>query len=106
MYYPTYKQANKYVNVNLNSAFNIQFDASIKVSSVNKDNIELIDIQTGKRVPVELETKSKVMVKVSPINNLLNNKTYYLVIHPSIIKADDSPLGYGKLTEIVTVKNG
>lgn len=104
MYFPNYKVMNKLVKVDIDKSFRINFKINIGLGSYNDRNIELINVKTGKRVPVNFETISARAVVVSPVGNLVYNEKYILVVHPSTLKADDNPLGYGTIQEMQTIK--
>lgn len=104
MYFPSYREETKLTNVRIDSEFRIPFKTKMVNRSLNSKNIELIDIQTGNRVPVSFRTTDNRVVFVSPKDNLQYGKTYYLVIHPNILQSNNKPLGYGTINEIQVKK--
>lgn len=104
MYYPSYNESKTISNVSTHSDFTLHFGANIKKSSYNNKNIELIDIQTGKRVPLYFYDAKDNQVSVSPLDDLKGDNTYYIIEHPNIIRSDNKPIGIGKIIVIKTAK--
>jgi hypothetical protein len=93
----------KFSDITVDSEFTIDFKSKMIMKSINNKNIELIDTKTGLRVPVILKSIMDTKVLVSPAENLIKDRTYYLVVDPNILKADNKPLGKGKIYEIQTI---
>lgn len=104
MYYPNYRQTAKLYSININCEFKIDFNLKIMENSITDENIELIDTLTGIRIPVGFRNTKDMEVIVTPKDSLKNGKTYYLVVHPKIMKSNNKPLGYGIINEIITAK--
>jgi carboxyl-terminal processing protease len=104
MFYPNYKELVKKKTADLNSGLIINFDSSILKTSLNDKNIEMIDTLTGARVPVLISTPKEKSVTVTPKTALKKGKTYYVVVSPKVLKADNKPVGYGMINEIETTK--
>jgi carboxyl-terminal processing protease len=103
MFYPDYKVISRFSDISVDSEFTIGFKSKMIMKSINNKNIELIDTKTGIRVPVKLKSIMDTQVVVSPMEDLIKDRTYYLVVDPNILKADNKPLGEGKIYEIQTV---
>jgi carboxyl-terminal processing protease len=104
MFYPNYKELAKKKTAELNPGLIVNFDNSILKTSLNDKNIEMIDTLTGARVPVLISTPKEKSVTVTPKTALKKGKTYYLVVSPKVLKADNKPVGYGMINEIETAK--
>ena len=103
LYFPSYKLTAKLKNFELNGTIKIKFNAKIAKNSLSAKNAELIDAETGERIAIGFKAYSDKEVTVVPQKVLTKAKTYYMVVHPTLVKADKKELGVGMLDEITTV---
>jgi carboxyl-terminal processing protease len=103
LYFPSYKLTAKLKNFQLKGTIKVKFSAKIAKNSLSAKNAELIDAETGERIAIRFKGYSDKEVTVVPQKALAKAKTYYMVVHPSLIGADKKALGVGILDEITTL---
>ncbi|MGI6120269.1 MAG: S41 family peptidase [Desulfosporosinus sp.] len=84
LYYPTYRKASELSAIPLDKKFTVRFNGAVDWQSVNSTSLELIDSETGERIATEFEPQGPTELLVVPKVSLNPNRTYWLVIHPSI----------------------
>lgn len=102
LYYPDYQYGNDLKDVPLDKKFTLHFPRSVDWATANKTNIELIDVKTGERVPLDFEPLSSTELQAAPSDALLPAATYWLVLHPGIKYEDMSILPTGILYTVNT----
>lgn len=98
LFYPGYKGMSELSELPSDKTFTVRFTAPIDFESVTKATIELIESESGKRIPVKFESVDDRSVKVIPEELLESGKTYWLATHKGIIGQDGSTLREGVLT--------
>lgn len=106
LYYPDYREIKGFQDVPLDKKFTVTFRGSIDWKTVNSDSIELIEKESGKRVPLSYVPLSDQQLQVIPTDPLESGKTYWLVTHRSIMANDGTPLQDGALAVIQTTASG
>ncbi|ADY56867.1 carboxyl-terminal protease [Syntrophobotulus glycolicus DSM 8271] len=85
VFYPGYLNNGKLDGVELNKTFTITFPEDLDRASVALDKVELIEVKTGERMPLELIFDgSSDQFKVLSTKLLSPQTEYWLVIHPGI----------------------
>jgi carboxyl-terminal processing protease len=103
LYFPSYKLISKLKNFELNGKIKVRFDAKLAKNSLSAKNTELIDSESGERIAIDFKEYKDKEVTVVPQKGLGKAKKYYLVVHPSLVKADKKVLGTGILKELATI---
>lgn len=93
--YSSYKEVNDLKTVPVDKTFTIKFSKDIDASSINNNAIELIENNTGIKIPVSY-TVSRSEIKVNPDKRLRLRHSYYLIINPGgIISTEKKQLSNG-----------
>lgn len=98
LFYPGYKGMSELSELPLDKTFTVRFTGAIDFKSVTSSTIELIESDSGKRIPVKFESIDERSVKVIPKVLLESGKTYWLTTHKGIVGQDGSTLREGVLT--------
>ncbi|NMA68903.1 MAG: PDZ domain-containing protein [Desulfitobacterium sp.] len=101
-FYPGYKEMPELVDIPLNKTFTIKFNGGIDFSTINGQTVELIDQESGQRVPLRYQLVGTQEVRATPIDPLEESKTYWLAINKGIKGRDGSNLAQGALTIVKT----
>ncbi|HHY27318.1 MAG TPA: S41 family peptidase [Desulfitobacterium dehalogenans] len=104
LFYPDYKGMNELKDLSVDKTFTVRFTAPLDFKSVTKNAFELIESESGKRIPVKFEKVDERSVKVIPEGLLEPEKTYWLLTHQGIAAQDGSILKEGVLTVGTTGK--
>jgi carboxyl-terminal processing protease len=83
-YYPSYRKVSELSAIPLDKKFIVHFSGAVDRQSVNDNNFELINSETGERILAKYEVLGPSDVQVIPHVFLDPNTTYWLVIHPSV----------------------
>jgi carboxyl-terminal processing protease len=105
LFYPSYRSVNELTELPLDKKFTVRFTAPIDWSTVNDKSLELIESETGARVPLEFEPMSDREVRVIPEAFLAEGKTYWLLTHQGIHGRDGAVLREGALAVAKTAKD-
>lgn len=102
VYFPGYKEAPAVRNAAVDQKFTIDLAKHVNASSLGSGDIELINAQSGERVPLHFENSNDTTIVATPNRNLEPGATYYLIAHGSAmgIKGTD----YKGTAAVVTVK--
>ncbi len=100
--FPDYAVLHKLEDVPVNKEFTITFSRAVDAATVSSGSVELIEDETGKRIPMNLIKISGNQYKAVPKVNLTTGKTYYLTMHRAIKDEKGLPLGRGTVV-LVTV---
>ncbi|MED4403360.1 Ig-like domain-containing protein [Metabacillus fastidiosus] len=104
LYFPTYRHINKIIDAPLNKKFTVKFSQELNEQTISKDNIELIEKDTGERMPIQFNLLNKKYVEVVPELQLKPETSYWLVVHSDGIQArNKNKLKQGVIAEAVTV---
>lgn len=103
LYYPNYHELKGLQEVPLDKKFTVTFTGPINWQTVTAESLELIEKDTGKRVPLEFNPLSDSQLQVIPTNLLQAGKTYWLVTHRTIQGTKGDTLKEGALSVIQTV---
>ncbi|MED4453956.1 S41 family peptidase [Metabacillus fastidiosus] len=104
LYFPTYRHINKIIDAPLNKKFTVKFSQELNEQTISKDNIELIEKDTGERMPIQFNLLNQKYVEVVPELQLKPETSYWLVVHPDGIQArNKNKLKQGVIAEAVTV---
>ena len=103
LYFPSYKLTSKLKDFELYGKIKVNFSIKLAKNSLSAKNTELIDSETGERIAIGFKEYKDKEVTIVPQKALTKAKKYYLVIHPSLVKADKKILGTGMLEEITTI---
>jgi carboxyl-terminal processing protease len=103
MFYPSYRGLNELTEIPLNKKFTVRFTAPIAWESVTSESLELIESESGVRVPLEFEPINERDVLVIPQELLESGKTYWLLTHQGIQGVDGTALREGALAVAHTV---
>ncbi len=79
-----YRYFPKLPNVSVDKFFTVSFSEPIKYDTINNNNIELIEKQTGEDTSLVFEKIDDEKVRVIPQQSLIKGKSYYLIIHNRI----------------------
>lgn len=102
LYFHNYDVRAEMTDLMINKGIGIHFKTKIIERSINSKNIELIDSLSGERVKVNFVTDNDNGINVEPVNDLNRDYTYYLVVHPGLLKADNSAIGKGFVVKVRT----
>lgn len=97
-FYPGYLEMPELVDIPLNKTFTIKFNGGIDFTTINAQTVELIERESGQRIPLRYQLVGTQEVRATPINPLAEGKTYWLVINKGIKGKDGSRLAQGVLT--------
>lgn len=97
LFYPSYRGLNELTELPLDKKFTVRFTAPIDWTSVTSESLELIESESGIRVPVEFEPIDDKSVRVIPEELLQAGKTYWLLTHRGIQGKDGVALREGAL---------
>ncbi|MGG3925604.1 S41 family peptidase [Metabacillus fastidiosus] len=104
LYFPTYRHINKIIDAPLNKKFTVKFSQELDEQTISKNSIELIEKDTGERVPIQFNLLNEKHVEVVPELQLKPETSYWLVVHPDGIQAKNkNKLKQGVIAEAVTV---
>lgn len=103
LYYPDYMYLGELAGVPVDKRFTIRFSGEVDWRTVNNESVELIDIDTGERAPLDFQRASATEVRAIPRANLKPGATYWLVVHRSAGGVNGRHLKCGALAA-VTVK--
>ncbi len=98
LFYPGYHEMSELKDLAVDKTFTVRFTAPIDFKSVTENSFELIESESGKRMPVTFEQVDERSVKVIPQGLLEPEKTYWLLTHQGIAAKDGSILKEGALT--------
>lgn len=98
LFYPGYQGMSELKDLAVDKTFTVRFTAPIDFKSVSEDSFELIESESGKRMPVTFEQVDERSVEVIPQGLLEPEKTYWLLTHQGIAAKDGSILKEGALT--------
>ncbi len=98
LFYPGYHGMSELKDLAVDKTFTVRFTAPIDFKSVTENSFELIESESGKRMPVTFEQVDERSVKVIPQGLLEPEKTYWLLTHQGIAAKDGSILKEGALT--------
>lgn len=102
LYYPEYREIKGLQEVPLDKKFTVTFSGPINWESVTSESLELIEKESGKRVPLNFTPLNDKQLQVIPTDLLEAGKTYWLITHPTILDKDGTALRDGALTVIQT----
>ncbi|MGI5901496.1 MAG: S41 family peptidase [Desulfitobacteriia bacterium] len=88
IYYPGYSKVGNLTQVPLNKMFTITFNCYIDYETINGESIELIQLNTGERLPCTFTAVDRFRLKAKPQKELQAQTDYWLVIHPEVKSAD------------------
>jgi carboxyl-terminal processing protease len=97
LFYPSYRGLNELTELPLDKKFTVRFTAPIDWTSVTQESLELIESESGVRVPVKFEPIDDQSVRVLPEELLQAGKTYWLLTHRGIHGKDGVALREGAL---------
>lgn len=106
LYYPNYRELTGLQGVPLDKKFTVKFSGPINWQTVTSESLELIERESGKRVPLEFTPLNDQELQVIPTDLLQAGKTYWLMTHPTIQGKDGVGLRDGALAVIQTVVTG
>jgi carboxyl-terminal processing protease len=104
LYYPNHRELSRLDNVLVDKKFTAAFSENIDMSSVDSKSVELIDAESGERVPLSFEQVDSKKVVATPKNVLKKGQTYYFVINTSVKGIEGDSLSEGTVS-VVTVSN-
>ncbi|MEA4902245.1 S41 family peptidase [Desulfitobacterium sp.] len=84
LYYPDYQELNGLQDVPLDKKFTVTFSGPINWETVTAQSLELIEKESGERVPLEFKPLSDDKLQVIPGDLLKSGKTYWMVVHRTI----------------------
>ncbi|MEL1133857.1 S41 family peptidase [Desulfitobacterium sp. THU1] len=102
LFYPGYKGMSELRDMPLDKTFTVRFTAPINFQSVTGETIELVESESGQRIPVKFEAKDNRTVLVSPVEPMESGKTYWLITHQGIEDQEGTTLHEGVLTLVKT----
>lgn len=102
IYFHNYDIKQDMTGLDSNKAIELHFNTKIIDRSINSKNIELVDSITGERVKTKYITDNNNDITVAPLNDLSKGYTYYLVVNPGILKANNVALGKGFVFKVIT----
>lgn len=102
LYYPDYREIKGLQDVPLNKKFTVTFSDPINWKTVTAESLELIDKESGKRVPLQFTPLNDKQLKVIPTDLLAAGKTYWLITHRTILDNEGKSLPDGALAVIKT----
>lgn len=97
LFYPGYANLGTLKDIPLDKKFTVHFSSPINMSTVNAQNVELINANSGQRVPVSFHPLSTTDLQVIPQGPLQAGTEYWLAVHPEIQDLSGHPLGGGGL---------
>lgn len=103
LYYPDYRELNGLQEVPLDKKFTVTFTSPIQWQTVTAESLELIERESGERVPLEFVPLSDHQLQVIPSDLLQSGKTYWLATHRMILGEKGDALREGALAVIQTV---
>lgn len=101
LYFSDHYESGNVEKVASNEKLTLTFAREIDASSVDNSSIELIDSDSGARVPLELQLSDSTTVAAVPKENLVPGEKYFLAAHRSIKDKQGNNLNIGVLNEIV-----
>jgi len=99
-YFPYYRDVPVLEGIKPDKEFTVKFTKPVDVDEV-KGKIQLIDAETGERVPCSYCQISDTQIKVMPDELLQNGREYYLVIREGIRARSGACLRQGVLCRAV-----
>ncbi|MCL6560256.1 MAG: PDZ domain-containing protein [Firmicutes bacterium] len=81
LYYPGYVDLKDFLNVPQDQKFTVGYPTAMDWRDVNNGKVELIEADTGVRVPSSFEVINKNKITIAPQDNLKAGTTYWLVVH-------------------------
>lgn len=103
LFYPGYANLGTLKAIPLDKKFTVHFSSPINMSTVNAQNVELINANSGQRVPVSFHPLSTTDLQVIPQESLQAGTEYWLAVHPDIQDPCGHPLGGGGLAVAQTL---
>lgn len=103
LYYPDYRELGGLQEVPLDKKFKVTFTGPIDWQTVTAQSLELIERETGERVPLEFNPLSDHELQVIPSELLQPGKTYWLVTHRMIQGQKGDALREGAIAVIQTI---
>lgn len=101
--YPGYQAISRINNAKKTSAFTVAFSSNLLKSTINANNIQLIDLKTGATAPVLIKYINSKTIRVSPKNYLTSGGQYMLCINTRVRSYRNKVMG-GKVIYINVVK--
>lgn len=80
----TYKDIGSKSNVEASKVWNIKFSSNVDKSSINTNNIVVLDSKS-EQVPIKLVLKDSKTVSVSPLSNYTPGETYRLIVKEGVV---------------------
>jgi carboxyl-terminal processing protease len=105
LFYPEYQPLNQLSDLPLDKKFTVRFTAPINWETVTAETLELVESESGTRVPVVFEPVDTQAVRVIPEELLKPGKTYWLITHRGIQGQDGVFLGHGALAVVKTANS-
>lgn len=103
LFYPSYRGLNELTELPLDKKFTVRFTSPIDWTSVTRESLELIESESGARIPLEFEPVDDQAVRVIPAELLEAGKTYWLLTHRGIHGKDGVALREGALAVAKTI---
>lgn len=103
LFYPSYRGLNELTELPLDKKFTVRFTAPIDWTSVTRESLELIESESGTRIPLEFAPIDDKAVSVIPEELLEAGKTYWLITHRGIHGKDGVALREGALAVAKTI---
>jgi len=100
LFYPDHGYLGELNEVPVDKVFKIRFSGKVDWRTVNKESVELIDIETGERVPVNFQPVSDRVVEAIPGEYLKPGAAYWLVIHDAVRGVNGTRLKQGVLVRV------
>jgi len=82
LFYVNYLKIGDFNSVPVDKKFCITIQGSIDKPNINNKTVELIEINSGNRIQLDLTSLGSNQFLVSPCENLEYDKKYWLVVHP------------------------
>lgn len=99
-YYPYYEEVPVLEGIKPDKEFTVTFSKPVEAAEV-EGKIQLIDAETGERIPCSVFQVSDTQVKVVPDELLQNGREYYLIIQEGIKARDGAFLHKGVLCRTI-----
>jgi carboxyl-terminal processing protease len=104
LYYPNHRELSRLDSVPVDKKFTVAFSEDVNLASIDSKSIELIDADTGERVPLSFEKTDLKKVVASPKEELEKGQTYYFVVNQGVKGTRGNGLSEGTLS-VVQVAN-
>lgn len=105
LYYPNYRELSKLDNVPVNKKFTVAFSEDVSIAGVDGKSIELIDADTGERVPLSFEKVEAKKVVATPKKELEKGQKYYFVVNPVVKGTRGNGLSEGTVSVVQVANN-